>query len=227
MNEDRRQKILEIIIREHIATGEPVSSSLIVEKYKLDISTATARNDMADLEENGFIAQPHTSAGRVPTEKAYLFFLSNIKDGKISPLSKKLIEDGLKEKSETAFKIVAKTIAKMSENAVFWAFHKGDLYYTGVSNLIGAPEFSQNNLVYDISMIIDRMDEIIDKNFEQIANGVSVTIGSDNLFSIHCSSVVLKYKIGGQNGIVGLLGPMRMDYERNLGIMKVLLDKLV
>ena len=68
--EKRREKILYTIVKEHIATGSPVGSEILVSKYKLGVSSATVRNEMAELEDNGFIIQPHTSAGRIPTEKA-------------------------------------------------------------------------------------------------------------------------------------------------------------
>ena len=63
----RKTLILNTIIKEHIKTGAPVGSEVLVGKYKLDISSATVRNEMAELEQAGYIAQPHTSAGRIPT----------------------------------------------------------------------------------------------------------------------------------------------------------------
>ena len=70
---ERSRNILRAIINSYIANAEPVGSRTIVKRYALDISPATVRNIMADLEEMGFLAQPHTSAGRVPTDKAYRF----------------------------------------------------------------------------------------------------------------------------------------------------------
>ena len=80
----RQELILKTIIKEHVRTGAPVGSSFLVDKYKLDISAATVRNEMADLEEDGYIIQPHTSAGRVPTEKAYELYLETIEPKKLS-----------------------------------------------------------------------------------------------------------------------------------------------
>src|SRR4030043_1192300 len=76
MNE-RQKKLLNLIINEHINPAEPVGSGILVEKTGLEVSPATVRNEMADLEKEGFIYQPHTSAGRVPTEKGYQFFVDN------------------------------------------------------------------------------------------------------------------------------------------------------
>lgn len=74
----RQQQILKIIIREYIHTGQPVGSKTLVKNYNLDVSSATVRNEMAALEQQGYIAQPHTSAGRVPTEAGYRYFVRKL-----------------------------------------------------------------------------------------------------------------------------------------------------
>ena len=72
---ERRQKLLQFIIDEYVSTAQPVGSNALVEKYRLPISSATIRNEMAQLEEEGYIAQPHTSAGRVPTDRGYRHYV--------------------------------------------------------------------------------------------------------------------------------------------------------
>ncbi|MDO8260212.1 MAG: hypothetical protein Q7T50_01790, partial [Candidatus Magasanikbacteria bacterium] len=131
------------IIREHIATGAPVGSSALVDKYKLNISPATVRNEMAELEEEGFIAQPHTSAGRIPTERAYRLYLEKIGEGKIDKMSAQAIELILQEKTEMSFREVAKALSQLTSNTVFWAFHRHNLYYTGISSMFQQPEFRE------------------------------------------------------------------------------------
>ncbi len=76
--EKRKEEILKNLVSEYIKTGKPVGSGNIVKKYKMNVSPATVRNEMAELEELGYIYQPHTSAGRVPTSKGYRFFIENI-----------------------------------------------------------------------------------------------------------------------------------------------------
>ena len=85
MLDDRKKQILQAIIEEYIQTAEPVSSGLIVQKYDLNYSSATVRNEMADLEKQGFLDKPHTSAGRVPSAKGYRFYVDElIKEDNIS-----------------------------------------------------------------------------------------------------------------------------------------------
>ena len=85
MVEDRKLAVLRAIVEDYVATQEPVGSKSLVERHQLGVSPATVRNDMAALEEEGFIAQPHTSAGRIPTEKGYRLFVDRLSE--IKPLS--------------------------------------------------------------------------------------------------------------------------------------------
>ncbi len=78
MLEDRRSEILRALVEEHIRSGEPVSSRAIVERARLSVSTATVRNDLTALEAEGFVIQPHTSAGRIPTAAAYRYYVDHL-----------------------------------------------------------------------------------------------------------------------------------------------------
>ena len=75
---DRQQLILAMVVRDYVETAQPVGSRRLVERYRLDISTATVRNEMAVLVQKGYLKQPHTSAGRVPTEKGYRLFVEHL-----------------------------------------------------------------------------------------------------------------------------------------------------
>ncbi len=83
--DDRRFDVLRAIVADYVSTHEPVASKSLVERHNLGVSSATVRNDMVALEEEGYIAQPHTSAGRVPTDKGYRLFVDRLSD--IKPLS--------------------------------------------------------------------------------------------------------------------------------------------
>jgi len=85
MVEDRKLAVLRAIVEDYVSTQEPVGSKALVERHKLGVSPATVRNDMAALEEEGFITQPHTSAGRVPTDKGYRLFVDRL--SQVKPLS--------------------------------------------------------------------------------------------------------------------------------------------
>lgn len=223
---ERKQLILLTLIKEYIKTAQPISSGFLVEKYKLGISSATARSEMADLEDLGYIFQPHTSAGRIPTEKAYRYYVENhVIDKKNKEADFKNLKNNLTN-SEEDLKKIAKAMADISKNAVFWAFHKNNLYYTGISNLFTQPEFKQSEIICDVSVIIDRMEEIIADIFDDLNDGQDIYIGEKNPFGNFLSTVLLKYNHNNQVGVVGVLGPMRMDYEKNLSLINFLKQRL-
>ncbi|MBU0637072.1 MAG: hypothetical protein ABH818_00480 [Patescibacteria group bacterium] len=224
--DERKKIILKTIIKEHIKTGAPVGSEILVDKYKLNISPATVRNEMAELEEAGYIAQPYTSAGRIPTEVAYNLYIKNLGEKKLGTTEIKIFSKLLKDKNELSFKKTAKELAKISGNAVFWAFHQNNLYYTGISNLLSQPEFAQTTLMYNISQIIDRIDEIINDIFNKLKSEPQIFIGSTNPFGNFCSTILTKYKFKNDVGLFGILGPIRMDYEKNLTLVKHILSQI-
>ena len=85
--DERKIKILDAIIRNYLATGEPVGSRTISKFTDLNLSSATIRNEMSDLEEMGYIVQPHTSAGRIPSDKGYRFYVDRIMEDKEKTVS--------------------------------------------------------------------------------------------------------------------------------------------
>ena len=85
MLDDRKLAVLRAIVQDYVSTMEPVGSKSLVDRHHLDVSPATIRNDMAVLEEQGYIAQPHTSAGRIPTDKGYRLFVDRLSG--VKPLS--------------------------------------------------------------------------------------------------------------------------------------------
>ncbi len=110
--DDRKVKILDAIIRNYLATGEPVGSRTISKYTDLNLSSATIRNEMADLEELGYIVQPHTSAGRIPSDKGYRFYVDHLmkeKDREVSEMKEFVIEKT--QKMEQVLKQVAKMLA--------------------------------------------------------------------------------------------------------------------
>ena len=218
--DERKELILSTIIVEHIKTGAPVGSGVLVEKYELDVSPATVRNDMMALEEEGYIIQPHTSAGRVPTEKAYHLFLESLGNKKINKNDESDLRVVLDTKDEANFRETAKKLVELTGTAVFWAFHRHNVYYTGISNHFQQPEFAEINVIYDISGVIDRIDEIVDSMFDQIDGGVHTLIGQENPFGHMFGTIIAKYQHKEGTGMFGIVGPMRMDYARNLALVE-------
>ncbi|MBO4514407.1 MAG: heat-inducible transcription repressor HrcA [Lachnospiraceae bacterium] len=116
--DERKKKILKAVIRNYLETGEPVGSRTISKYTDLNLSSATIRNEMADLEEMGYILQPHTSAGRIPSDQGYRFYVDTMmeeKDREMVELKEMLLER--QDKMETLLKQVAKVVAQNTQYA--------------------------------------------------------------------------------------------------------------
>ena len=118
MLEERKKKVLQAIVEEYINTAEPVSSNAITNNYGLNFSSATIRNEMAELEKSGFLDKPHTSSGRVPSEKGYRYYVDELlKDDNISLEEIKYISSKLETKVneiEELTQITANTISEIT-----------------------------------------------------------------------------------------------------------------
>ena len=118
MLDDRKKQVLQAIIEEYISTAEPVSSGALVQKYNLDYSSATIRNEMADLEKSGYLDKPHTSSGRVPSAKGYRLYVDELlKDDDISLEEIKYIQSKLETRVneiEELTKIATNTLSEVT-----------------------------------------------------------------------------------------------------------------
>lgn len=139
--DERKTKILQAVIRNYLETGEPVGSRTISKYTDLNLSSATIRNEMADLEEMGYILQPHTSAGRIPSDKGYRFYVDTIMEAKereMAEMKDMLLER--QDKLETLLKQVAKVLAQNTQYAT----------------MISAPQTHRNKLKF---IQLSRVDE--------------------------------------------------------------------
>ncbi|MDD4665079.1 MAG: heat-inducible transcriptional repressor HrcA, partial [Clostridia bacterium] len=134
--DERKQRILQALILDYIATGDPVGSRTIAKKYKLGVSSATIRNEMADLEEMGLIEQPHTSAGRVPSQGGYRYYVDRL-------MEKKPLPDAVKGYIEEVL------LARINEiEALIQVSSKLLSQLTNYTALVMAPTFGKNKLRY-------------------------------------------------------------------------------
>jgi len=221
--DQRKQKILRSVIEEYVSTGTPVGSGVIVDKYIRDVSSPTIRNDMQELERAGFITHPHTSAGRIPTEAGYRFYIEHLlPEKKVTPAQERVIAEARGDAPDVdqQMKCIAKKVAELSGEAVVIGFSPYDAYYTGLSNIFAKPEFMAQDQVVNLSVVIDHMDEVMARIGEAVDSDVTVLLGSDNPFGVMCGSVLSSAWFGRRKSIVGILGPMRMDYGRNVAFIK-------
>ncbi len=217
--DSRKSALLSQIIKQHIKTAEPIGSKFLVENGKFNVSPATLRNDMVALEKDGYIFQPHTSAGRVPTEKGYQYYLDNfLKTTDLPEKEINILNEAVKKYCDQSVdlqvKAIARRLADLSCNTILIGFNPDNVYYTGIANLLSKPEFHEAECIYDMGLVIDHLDKVMNQIFNEI-DDVVVKIGKDNPFDDKCSVILTKWS----RGIFGILGPMRMDYNHNLSLI--------
>ena len=223
MTTDRRLEILRAIVDEYVETQEPVGSKAIAEKRALGISPATIRNEMAVLEEEGFITQPHTSAGRIPTDRGYRLFVDKLSAVKpLSTAERRAIEtflEGAHDLDEVV-KRSAKLLADITRQVAVVKYPKiGDssgremMAISGTANLARSGE----DLGPALSPILEALEEqvVLLRLLSDAHPTVHVTIGSEQQdMNLQTTSLV---SVGyGSDASLGILGPTRMDYAGSM-----------
>jgi transcriptional regulator of heat shock response len=217
----RAELILKLVIEDYIRTAQPVGSKYLNEQYQLGVSDATVRGELAALEANGFLRAPHTSAGRVPTEAAYVYYLSYLRDKKFVLEDTPLRADSHEKDTQVVLKSMAKKLVEISGETAIVAIDPKWTYYTGVSNLFHKPDFQDPEVMQTLSSLVDQFDEVMQRMYRDLPEGPQVFIGSGNPFGQEMATILVRYNVDGETqGLLGLVGPLRMDYSRNLALIE-------
>ena len=216
------------VVREFVETAEPIGSGTVAAKYDFGVSPATVRADMAALEEDGLLAQPHTSAGRIPTELGYRFFVNEfVRSAPVRERQLMEVQGDISEDSEESARAFARSLASLTKGTAFISLSDGRLHLAGMENLFRHPEFRDEQLLLSVTHALDRLDQVLGEVEGKMTGEVDVLIGDENPFGKGTSAIVLRYHDArGRAGIVGLLGPQRMDYQTNYSLMRCLRDTL-
>lgn len=223
---DRQNNLFASIVETYIKTAVPVGSELLCERVQVGCSSATVRSEMSSLEKEGFLHQPFTSAGRVPTPIGYQYYVENILKPE-KQLSKKdqatILKEITSKQKTKKVKEIARGLANCTGASVIVGFGPRETYYTGISNLFSNPEFTNHDLVYSISAIVDRLDEKMEILFHRKFDNIQLLIGENNPFHKECSLLVTMFR---KQMIFGIFGPMRMDYQKNYSALSFILNYL-
>lgn len=220
--DQRKETLLKAIVQEYVRTAEPVGSSFLVSKYRLGVSPATIRNDMVELEESGYITAPHTSAGRVPTEAGYRYYIQNFLSPKLSKgrqLEEFRQKAAKEDDREQLLKSVAKFLAENTGEAVIVGLSPRHYYSTGFSQLFAKPEFAELAFMRDFSEIMDRLDEVMNVLWGTVPDNIQILVGHESPFGNRCGTIVTRFNTGEESGILGVLGSLRMNYDRNYSLI--------
>jgi len=218
--EERQKQILKCVVEKYIIDAKPISSAELSKSDFSDLSSATIRNELAELENLGLIYQPHTSAGRIPTELGYRYYVQFfIIEPKFNLTDEKELQTLDLSADRESIKLLAKKTAELSKSAVFVAFSSHDVYYTGLSQLFSQPEFTSTGWAYSMSEIIDGLDRLLAKMYFTVPEEPEIRIGSNNPFGDLASSITIKPLLLKTDLMFGIIGPLRMDYRRNFGLL--------
>jgi len=229
---ERQKLILDAIIKQYIDSAQPVSSKLLEKKHGFHVCPATIRNDMQRLTELGYLHQPHTSAGRVPTDKAYRFFVDNLLEQEVLEFKDIFdIKAILHESTQDIFKLVPNLLKCMAETssslAVVHLFDKDFIWKEGWEELLKEPEFSQKDFIHSFTNFLKGFEENI-KEIETDSD-LRIFIGEENPVSkVDSFSVIYSrcYFPDNEEAMLALLGPKRMDYNKNISLMNSLMKLL-
>lgn len=214
--DDRRRKIFQIVVEEYIKRAEPISSNFINENYDFGVSPATIRAELALLEEDGFLAHPHTSSGRVPTEKGYRFFVDNLlKSDEVDKkdLEQEEILQKLKRNNEL-FDFLAR-----SSHSLILSLLRKRIHESGLREILKEPEFSNQKGVVDLIGARDFLRENLEKMQENFKNSPQILIGSEAEDLIKSKNFAVIAVKRGDMAVV-FVGPIRMRYDKILSLLE-------
>lgn len=218
---ERQKQILSAIVEQYAEVASPVGSSLLARAF--GVSSATIRSEMVALERAGLIDQPHTSAGRVPTDKGYRFYVNRLAGSKLmdSPRIERALAARVQSANlpEQTIKNTVDTLVELTDNLGL-ATIGPQLYMSGLSNLFGQPEFMHPGQVQKIASLLDNLEPWL----YQVAPNkpLSVYIGAENPIgrSAGASLIISKFRSPfSDRSYIGVLGPTRQSYREVMNLV--------
>lgn len=214
---ERQEKILSAIVEQYAEVASPVGSSLLAKVF--GVSSATIRTEMAELERLGLIHQPHTSAGRTPTDKGYRYYVNNVSEYTAGSreenrgeraLTARVTHGGMPERT---IRNAVDTLVELTSNLGI-ATIGNQLYMSGLSNLFGQPEFMQANQAQQVARLLDNLEPWLREAAPN--QPLNVYIGSENPIgrSAGASLIISKFRSPySDQSYIGVLGPTRQQYR--------------
>lgn len=225
---ERQKQILYQVIEEYAETAAPVGSITMAKLF--GVSPATIRAEMARLEVLGLIAQPHTSAGRVPTDAGYRYYVNSLGESEIAGAIEQRSLDrgthalevrvGSQSRADTAIRGAVDALVELTGNLGL-ATIGGQLYLSGISRLFTQPEFVDTRRVQAVAKLLDNLEPWL----REAAPGeaLNIFIGHENPIgkSSEVSLIISRFKSPfSDRSYIGVLGPTRQNYARVMALVK-------
>lgn len=230
---ERRIRLLKAIVEEYVRTAEPVGSKNLVRRYKLRLSPATVRNEMAFLVEGGFLDQPHTSAGRIPAPMGLRYYIRTLMEEEDMPVLeevavKQRLAD-LKKDTSLLLRNAVRALGERTKLAAVAVMETDALFTSGVVHLLDNPEFYDIDVTRSVMTVLDNptlLREIFSKGSAE--DPVHILIGDEiemaNFGEI--GTVFADFHLGNTAGTLGVFGPCRMHYPSVLPAVRYISNLL-
>lgn len=226
----RQKDILSHIVENYAQTAKPVGSEWLRKKSGFDVSPATIRNEMADLEKKGYISHSYTSSGRVPTDKGFRFYVDNLmRKDPLSSVDQKSLSDyfGTFQHHHEMLKEVSKVLADLTSQVGLTVLPNHEIYHYGIANILSNPEFEKSEEAFEIINLVDKFDEYLDLVSLQVDqknenHETTIYIGNELPFGKvkNYSFVLTTYNLADWGeGFLGVFGPKRMEYPKIVPIL--------
>ncbi len=230
MLKDRQKSILEATILEHVRTAKPVASQELIRGFGLKVGSATVRNEMLKLDKLGYLEQPHTSAGRIPTDKGYRFFVDNLSEEiNLSEREQKLINKTFKETDEVEefIKELSRAVSQLTGSLTATGVFEDEIFYeAGFSEILKEPEFQEAEYIERFGRLIDSLEENIREFFDDFDTKTErVFIGEENPIkeAKNCTMTISSWEHPcGFKGFISIVGPKRTDYRKKISLIRYL-----
>jgi len=223
----RTERVLDALVREYTKTAHPIGSLELLRRARLDVSPATIRNELLELCERGFLEQPHTSAGRVPTDKGYRFFVDHLReeDDELDSSEVALLERIFEIRHEDEFmREFVQVLSEISGAFAAVALRDKDfMYETGFSEVADEPEFEDPARAREFGELVDRLGSGIRGFFNKFARDEEqIFIGEENPLGFPSYSMVVSQwrHPRGFEGFFTLVGPKRTDYAKHKAVVR-------
>jgi heat-inducible transcriptional repressor len=218
---DRQRELLKAIVELHVKTGESVGSESVEKGANLGVSPATIRNEMVRLTEMGYLRQPHTSAGRVPTSMGYKIYIQELMKEKEMPVMAEVqMKQGMwqrRHQEQQMLREAAKSLANRCQMLAMAISEDGDLFYAGTSYILDFPEFEDIDVTRFVLSLFDEyptLENIIGKAVGP--DPMHILFGEDlGIENLLPTGFVFCRFIGrdeSKSGVVGVIGPARMNF---------------
>lgn len=224
----RQTQILKSLIDEYIENAVAVGSEALEKKYNLGVSPATIRNEMAILTKLGYLRQPHTSAGRIPSPNAMKFYIDQLMEEKQMSLAEEVkakekvwdVRDNFQKLVEEA----TTALAEATQSLAVGAIDNGPVCRAGYSNIFRNPEFADLQICADLFAFLEEARRINELFFggEEFSSPVEVFFGEEMAWPelAPISIVATQFEVKGKQGVLGIIGPARISYPTVIPVLR-------